>query len=64
MTRPKKEPPMRIAWCRSCDEKFTSVRANNGKWAKTCSVECRIAAMRRFAHVLLDQADKLERGEV
>lgn len=44
----------RIAKCRTCRAEFTSERANNGKWQRTCSIGI------RFAEALTDQADKLE----
>lgn len=54
----------RIVKCRPCGEEFVSTRKANGKWVRTCSVECRIVAMRRLAETLIEQADQLERDDL
>jgi hypothetical protein len=53
-------PRERERRCSTCGDEFLSERAPNGKWRATCSVACRVAAMRRLAETLLDRADKLE----
>lgn len=45
--------------CRNCGASFTSVRANNGRWSRTCSPPCRLAALDRLIQGLLATRAKL-----
>jgi hypothetical protein len=42
----------RLDTCRSCGETFTSIRAPNLRWPRTCSLPCRLAGLDRLIGAL------------
>jgi hypothetical protein len=38
----------RLDECRSCGATFVSARGTSGRWTRTCSLPCRLAALDRF----------------
>ncbi|WP_041453454.1 hypothetical protein [Anaeromyxobacter dehalogenans] len=45
--------------CRSCGARFVAIRAHNGKFPKTCSAPCRLAALDRYIAGLQRARDTL-----
>ena len=42
----------RGATCKSCGRPFLSLKGDNGRWTRTCSPPCRLAALDRMLSVL------------
>ncbi len=42
----------RDATCNSCGRPFLSTRSDKGRWTRTCSPSCRLAALDRMLSVL------------
>ncbi len=60
------DPRARSALCSSCGRPFTSVLSKQGRWSRTCSPPCRLAALDRMLSVFQAARAKLaaeiERG--
>lgn len=58
--------PTRRARCSNCGDEFVSVKSLQGRWSRTCSLVCRLAALDRmisaFEQRRAELADRIEKG--
>ena len=47
--------PTEIRACSGCDRAFGAKRAANGRWPRTCSARCQVAALDRMIEALQER---------